>query len=99
MWAKLSLKYTTPNLGFAKVDVDSIPELVKEYNISSSGLISQLPYIILFKNGEIEDTYPGKDPKGRPYQSKYYREKEITKFFELDEIYASTANSKSNQRD
>ncbi len=42
----------------------------------------------MFKNGEIEDIYPGKDEKGRPYQSKYYREKELIKYFDLETIHS-----------
>ena len=54
--------------------------------------MSQLPVIILFKNGEIEQTYPGNNEKGQPYQSKYYREKEIIKIFDLESIYLNSIN-------
>ena len=80
------------NLNFAKVDIDIIPSLCEEYKIVSTGFTSQLPVIIMFKNGEVDEMYPGKDPKGRPYQSRYYREKELTKYFDLENIYLSTVN-------
>lgn len=93
MWARLSLKYSTPVLNFAKIDIEILPSIANEFKISNSGFFSQLPYLILFKNGEVEETYPGKDSKGRAYQAKFYREKEIVKIFDLENIYLSSVNS------
>ena len=87
------MKFSSPNLNFAKLDVEIFPEIAKEYNISNSGFTSQLPAIILFKNGEIEETYPGKDSKGRNYQARFYREREIVKIFDLENIYLNCVNT------
>jgi hypothetical protein len=75
-----------------KVDVDIFPEISNKYNIITTGIYSQLPVIIMFKNGEIEDIYPGKDSKGNLYVAKYYREKELVKFFDLENIYLNSVN-------
>jgi hypothetical protein len=90
------LKYTTSNLGFVKVDVDNLPSLCSEYKIVTSGFQSQLPVIVMFKNGQVLYTYPGQDSKGRPHQSKYYREKELTKFFDLENIYLNSPKINKN---
>jgi len=81
LWAKLSLKYSTAALNFAKVDVDLLPSLAKENNIETKSFFQVLPAIIVFKNGEEDVRYPGFDKRGKPFQVKYYREKEIVKNF------------------
>ncbi len=84
------------NLNFGKIDVEILPQTAAEYKISNTGFFSQLPVLIFFKNGEVKDIYPGKDSKGRNYQAKYYREKEIVKIFDLENIYTSCINAKSS---
>jgi hypothetical protein len=49
--------------------------------------------LILFKNSEPGERYPGNDTKGRAYQVKYYREKEITKIFDLENIFLSSTRT------
>ena len=92
MWAKLSIKFSTPCLNFIKVDVDLLPFLADEQKISNSTLYCQLPVVILYKNGVEIYRYPGYDAKGRPLQAKAYKEKDMIRLFELDRIHNSTAN-------
>ena len=83
----MSLKYTTVGLKFAKVNVDYLPELATQYNIPVTGLVVPLPVLILFKNGEKTNVYPGLDKNGNITVAKSYKEKDILKAFELDSIY------------
>ncbi len=72
--------------------MDIVTTLSAEYKIITEGLFSQLPVIIMFKNAEVENIYPGRDEKGRPYESKFYREKEMIKIFDLENIFLNSAN-------
>ncbi len=72
------------------------PGLCSQYNVITSGLQNQLPVIIMFKNGQADDTYPGTDAKGRPYLSRYYREKELTKYFDLETIFLNSPKGVKN---
>ncbi len=92
MWAKLSLKYSTPCLNFIKVDVDLLSFLADEHKISNSTLYCQLPVAVLYKNGVEIYRYPGYDSKGRPLQAKAYKERDMIRLFELESIYNNTAN-------
>ena len=92
MWAKLSLKYSTPGLNFAKIDVELLPQIAQEYEISTSAFFSVLPVIILLKNGEMTDKYPHNDKNGKPLKVKYYREKEIVNIFNLENLYLDTVH-------
>ncbi|CAG8434398.1 1978_t:CDS:2 [Ambispora gerdemannii] len=49
--AKTSLKYTTENIHFGKIDLERFSVLAQEYNISLSPTSLDLPTLILFKNG------------------------------------------------
>ena len=90
IFAKLSLKYLTKSLNFAKIDVDLNENLCKKLKINITGMKISLPYIILFVNGEEKERFPGTDNKGNLLRAKFYREKELVKIFELDDIYEKT---------
>ncbi len=87
LWAKLSKKYTTIGLKFAKVNVDYLPDMAAQFNISVTGIVVPLPVLILFKNGEKTHVYPGFDKNGNITVAKSYKEKDILKAFDLDSIY------------
>ncbi len=77
-------------MNYAKIDVDVSPEIAVKYNIITSGIHVQLPLAVLFKNGEEVKRYPWNDKSGKPIKVKFYKEKEIIKYFNLDEIYYQT---------
>lgn len=77
---------------FSKIDVDLLPLVADQYKVSYTALYCQLPVIILFKNGQEIYRYPGYDAKGRPLQAKAYKEKDMIRLFELDNIYKVTVN-------
>ena len=87
MWAKLSLNYTTPSLNFARIDVDVSPDIAAKNKVITSGIYVQLPILILFKNGEEVARYPWNDKNAKPTKVKFYKEKEIIKYFDLEDIY------------
>ena len=92
MWAKMSIKYSTPCLNFIKIDVDLLPELADRYKISDSFFSSQLPVILLFKNGLEIYRFPGYDSNGKIQSVRVYKEKEIIRLFDLERIHNETEN-------
>ncbi|CAG8458484.1 1020_t:CDS:2 [Acaulospora colombiana] len=58
--AKASLKYTTSNIHFGKIDLETSPKLAEDYNISLSPTSLDLPTLILFKNGKENGRLPQK---------------------------------------
>lgn len=90
LFALMSMKYTTQSLHFGKVDVDANQSLANKYWIKTSGFKINLPYVIMFINGKEDERYPGNDKEGKPLQVRYYREKEIARIFNLNEIYNAT---------
>ena len=90
LFSKISIKYKTKVLNFAKIDVDLNENLCSKYKIYLTGYKINLPYCILFVNGEEKERYPGFDKHGNSLKVKYYREKEIVSIFGLDEIYEKT---------
>lgn len=92
MWAKVSLNYTTPALNFAGVDVDGSADIAAKYKVINSGIHIQLPILVLIKNGEEVKRYPWNDKNGKPLKVKFYKEKEIIKYFDLEDLYHKTNN-------
>ena len=90
LWAEISLKYSTKNLNYGKIDVDICETLAKNFKVAISGFSVQLPVLILFKNGVEVKRFPMLDKKGKSYQAKYYSKKELIKYFELENIYLDT---------
>lgn len=90
LFAEMSLKYKTQTLNFGKVDVDANESIANKFKIKTSGFKINLPYIIMFINGKEEERYPGNDKDGKPLQVRYYREKEIARIFDLEEVYNRT---------
>ncbi|CAG8597367.1 hypothetical protein C2G38_636350 [Gigaspora rosea] len=58
--AKTSLKFTTSNIHFGKIDLEQYPALAEEYNISLSPTSLDLPTLILLKNGKEISRLPKK---------------------------------------
>jgi thiol-disulfide isomerase/thioredoxin len=89
LFAKLSLRYSSENLKFKKVDLGLTPALASQYDIDISVTSGQLPTLILFQNGEpvtLHRLPPAADANGAKYGwGKKYRmtEKVITEFFTL----------------
>ena len=50
--ADISLRYTTPLVKFAKLDVGRWPHVAKRYHIHVGGTSKQLPTFIMFREGE-----------------------------------------------
>ena len=92
MWAKISIKYSTPCLNFIKIDVDLLPSLAERYKISNSFFSSQLPVILLFKNGLEIYRFPGYDSNGKTHAVRVYKEKEIIRLFDLEKIHSESNN-------
>lgn len=90
MWANLSIKYSTPCLNFIKIDVDLLPTLAERYKISDSFFSSQLPVILLFKNGLEIYRFPCYDSNGKIQAVRVYKEKEIIRLFDLERIHSET---------
>lgn len=53
--AKFSEEFS--NVHFVKVDVDEVPDVAQELNIRA------MPTFVIFKNGEVEETIVGANPK------------------------------------
>ena len=90
--ADISLRYTTPLVKFAKLDVGRWPHVAKRYHIHVGGTSKQLPTFIMFREGEEIGRSPhvfrdGSVAKGR------YRKQDIIKAFELDALFVRTSAS------
>ena len=91
LFAQISLKYCTKSLNFAKIDIDVNEELGKKYGVNTHRYQNIIPYIILFVNGKDTERFPGTDKHGNPLRVKYYREKEIVRIFDLEELKRKTS--------
>ena len=91
LFAQISLKYCTKSLNFAKIDIDVNEELGKKYGVNTHRYQNIIPYIILFVNGKDTERFPGTDKHGNPLRVKYYREQEIVRIFNLEELKRKTS--------
>ena len=91
LFTQISLKYCTKSLNFAKIDIDENEELGKKYGVNTHRYQNIIPYIILFVNGKDTERFPGTDKNGNPLRVKYYREKEIVRIFDLEELKRKTS--------
>ena len=92
MIADISLRYTTPLVKFAKLDVGRWPRVAKQYGIHVGGTSKQLPTFIMFRDGAEIGRIPhvfrdGSVAKGR------YRRQDIVKAFELDALFVRTSSA------
>jgi len=83
IFAQLSVKYSSDNLQFAKMDLGRWPRIAKEFNISIAGTSKQLPTLIMFENGKELGRIPhifadNSVARGR------YRKADLIKAFDLD---------------
>lgn len=95
--AKLSLKYSSQELRFGKLDLGRWPYVGKDYKISTSATSHQLPTLIMFEGGKEVARIPhvfqdGSFVKGR------YREKDIVKGFDLEERLAMTRRKTTRRK-
>ncbi|XRB09678.1 thioredoxin-related transmembrane protein 2 [Pycnococcus provasolii] len=91
-FAKLSERFTTQSMRFAKVDVARWPVLAKKHGISTSGVSKQLPTIILFEGGREVARIPHVYPDGRVAKGRFFWS-DLVKGFELDMRYARSRGS------
>lgn len=82
-YAELSLRYDSPGLRFAEVDVERWGELAEKYKIDVTSKSWQLPTFILFTNGREEKRLPVLDSKGVVKKTKIDKMGLIA-YFELD---------------
>jgi len=83
IFAQLSVKYSSENLQFAKMDLGRWPRIAKEFNINIGGTTKQLPTLIMFEAGKEVGRIPhifadGSVARGR------YRKADLIKAFDLD---------------
>jgi thiol-disulfide isomerase/thioredoxin len=82
--AELSLKYSTENLRFGKIDVSRWPNMAHKYNIALSGVSPQLPTLILFEKGKETARIPYVYEDGRVASGRFRRH-DIVQAFDLEQ--------------
>ena len=82
MFAKLSIKFR--DVKFLKIDIDVTPELAERFGINSKGMFVQFPYLIQLQKGSVVKRYPPTDKKGNVLEVKFYKLKEIARYFGLE---------------
>jgi len=91
IWIEFSNKYSTKNLRFAEVNLSTLPEMAKTYNINTSAISRQLPTLILFEDGKEVIRFPPYDDASQRYMRvQKYSKKDIAKYFDLEERYLAT---------
>ena len=88
---KYHLNIVLSHLILQKIDIDENEELGKKYGVNTHRYQNIIPYIILFVNGKDTERFPGTDKNGNPWRVKYYREKEIVRIFDLEELKRKTS--------
>jgi hypothetical protein len=86
LWANLANNYTSNKLKFLYINIEILEDLAYSKNVKFKGILTQLPVLVLYENGKEVQRYPANDSKGNPYQVKYYRERDIVRYFNLDMI-------------
>ena len=89
----MSLRYTVEGFfQFFKVDVEASETVAKKQDVAY-GFGTELPILVMYKNGVEERRFPMKDKKGHTLQAKYYSKKELINFFDLESIYVDCTSS------
>jgi hypothetical protein len=89
LWAGLSIKYSTSQLKFAKVDVDQSFYLAQKCRIDSDNFSNRLPTLIVFSKGKEAKRFP---PEG-PNAVINYKVKEIVGYLGIDRLHLSTRDT------
>ncbi|EFN59218.1 hypothetical protein CHLNCDRAFT_59562 [Chlorella variabilis] len=97
VFAELSLKFTTPQLRFGKVDVSRWPQLAKQHKVAVYGTLPQLPTFISFKGGKEEGRIPHVFPDGSVATIKIRRE-DIVTAFALDEFLEEAKKAEGKKK-
>ena len=96
-FAKLSERFTTPGLRFAKVDVGRWPVLAKRFGVSTSAMSKQLPTLVLFEGGNEVARIPHVYPDGRVAKGRFMWA-DLVKGFELDMRFARSRGGGSSNK-
>lgn len=83
IFAQLSVKYSSSQFQFAKMDLGRWPRIAKEFNISTSGMSKQLPTLIAFENGKEIGRIPHVFPDGSVARGRY-RRADLIKAFDME---------------
>jgi thiol-disulfide isomerase/thioredoxin len=93
IFSELSIKYgDLDNFRFAKLDVNTFPDIGRKHLIDTSSLSKQLPTVILFKNGTEAKRRPFIDSKGTIFPFIFSLEN-IVKEFDLNSVYYEAKNN------
>ena len=91
IWAEFSNDFTTPNMRFGEIDIQINENVAKQYQVNLSGLVGQLPCLILFEDGKEKLRFPPIDmANGKYARVTQYKAKELIKYFDLDKRYVAT---------
>ncbi|CAH0381195.1 unnamed protein product [Bemisia tabaci] len=86
IFAQLSSQYCLENLKFGKIDIGRYPDAAKKFNINDSSLSTQLPTLILFKEGKEVIRRPAYDTKGK-IQKFFFTEDNVKASYDLNNLY------------
>ena len=92
MWADLSLKYSTKELKFGRVDVEKLEYLAKKCAVDTSSMSNQLPSLVLYEKGREVKRFPPVSEDGRIPKVLNYRAKDIVNYLGIERIYLVTRN-------
>lgn len=92
VFAKLSAKYSLPNLKFGKLDVGRYPEIGSKLHINTSALTRQLPTVILFQDGKECGRVPA--IVNSKVQKFIFKEEDLVNTFDLNNLYAEAKKDK-----
>jgi len=97
VFAKLSGKYSLPNLKFGKVDVARFPAIAKDFNINDSSFSRQLPTIICFRNGKEVLRRPLVDSNKRVAKF-FFNDNNTIMAFDLNNLHEECKNNPIKDR-
>ena len=83
VFAELSLRYSTDQLKFGRIDVGVYPELAEVYKIDTGGTSSQLPSFLLFEKKEETRRLPPFNSNGKVVKTLITKEG-LIQVFQLD---------------
>ena len=90
LWADMSVKYTTPQLQFMLVNVETTPLVAKKCVVDTSGVSRQLPSLLLYEKGVEVARFPPVGAQGSMPQVVRYRFKEIADYLGLERRWLAT---------
>ena len=90
LWYKFANKYSTQKLKFVEIDIIKFPWLAKQFKISTSVSEHQLPTVVLLEDWNEYLRFPTVDEKGRQGRILAWKERELNKYFDLEQRHAAT---------